>query len=151
MAYTDTLLIDGTAVEDLPGVFAVDFIDGLYAPGDPRGDDDDIPTAWGSLGASLPVAKYLITVSLGVKGPTTAELNDNLAAIGVTCRGTGGDGLVALSRRLARTGGTQTHTADGRFAGGLKLTQANWSAGGLQLQFYNLSGGWFDGSTWLVP
>lgn len=150
MAYTDTLLIDDTDVRDLPGVFAVDFIDGLYAPGDPRGDDDEIPTRNGALGAALPLAKYLITVSMGVKGATTAELNDNLASIAVTCRGVAGNGLVTLSRRLARTGGTQTHTADGRFATGLKLTQANWSAGGLQLQFYNLSGAWFDGTSWVL-
>jgi hypothetical protein len=152
VTFIDTLLIDGTDVAALPGVIAVDFIDGLYAPGARRGDDDDVPGRDGSLGAELPLAKYLITVPVWVKGATTAELNSNLRTLGPLV--TGSRGLVTLTRRLDNGAGYDEHTAAGRFATGLTPTgERNQTAVALELQFYNLDGAWFDSgtSTWLVP
>lgn len=151
MAYVDTLLIDGTDVEALPGVIAVDYIDGLFAPGTTRGDDDIIPGRRGQLGVGgLPLDRYLITVPLWVSGANTATLNSNMAALGLVVRGTGG--LVTLTRRLTSSGGHVDHTAAGRFATGLTPTgERNHEAVALQLQWYNLDGAWWDGTTWLVP
>lgn len=153
MTYVDTLLVDGTDVAALPGVIAVDFIDGLFAPGTTRGDDDEIPRRDGALGAAnLPRAKYLITVPVWVMGATTADLVTNLAALGPLVRGTGG--LVTLTRRLTTSGGHVDHTAAGRFATGLTPTgERNREAVALDLQFYNLDGAWTSdgGTTWLVP
>lgn len=150
MTFIDTILIDGTDVAALPGVIAVDYIDGLYAPGTARGDDDSIANADGWIGSKLPLDKYLITVPLWVAGATTGELNSNLAALGLIVRGD--RGLVTLSRRLDNGAGYDTHTAPGRFAGGLTPTgERNHEALALDLQFYNLRGAWLDGTTWLVP
>jgi hypothetical protein len=153
VTYVDTLLIDGTDVDALPGVIAVDYIDGLFAPGTTRGDDDEIPRRDGAVGApNLPRAKYLITVPLWVSGATTADLNTSLAALGPAVRGT--TGLVTLTRRLTTSGGHVDHTAAGRFATGLTPTgERNHEAVALQLQWYNLDGAWTpdSGSTWLVP
>jgi len=153
VTYVDTLLIDGTDVAALPGVRRVGFIDGLYAPGAVRGDDDVIPGRQGQLGvAGLPLERYLITVPVWVSAVDTATLNTNLAALGLVVRGTGG--LVSLTRRLTTSGGHVDHTAAGRFATGLTPTgERNRQAVALDLQFYNLDGAWTSdgGTTWLVP
>src|SRR5438309_1596874 len=113
MSYLNTLLIDGHDVAGLPGVFAVSEIDGLFAPGTTRGDDDPIPGADGQLGHGLPVDKYLITVTLWVGGTSTANLNANVKAIAPLV--TGARGLVTLTRKLDNGAGFDSHTADGRF------------------------------------
>lgn len=147
MTYLNTLLIDGTDVYDLPGVFAVDFIDGLDAPGTTRGDDDVIPGADGQLGHGLPVDRYLITVPLWVQGTSAADLNANVRAIGPLV--TGARGLVTLTRKLDNGAGFDSHTAPGRFATGLGLSRVSDTVGSMDLQFYNLNGRWFDGSAWI--
>lgn len=150
MTFIDTLLIDGTDVAALPGVIAVDYIDGLYAPGARRGDDDEIPGLDGALGAQLPLAKYLITVPVWVSGATTAALNSNLRSLATAVTGT--RGLVTLSRHLDNGAGYDTHTAPGRFATGLTPTgERNHVAVQLDLQFYNLAGAWFSSGAPTVP
>lgn len=149
MSYIDTLLIDGTDVRSLPGVFAVGFIDGLYAPGTRRDADDVIPGADGVTGAQVPLDKYLITVPIWISGATTAALNANVRAIGPLVTGT--RGLVTLTRHLDNGAGYDTHTAPGRFATGLTLSMVNLTQGSMDLQFYNLRGAWLDGTDWIVP
>lgn len=149
MSYGDTLLIDGTDVRALPGVVAVGFIDGLYAPGTRRGDDDTIPGRQGQLGVLLPADKYLITVPISVAGSTTAQLNANLHSIGSAVAGSGG--LVTLTRKLANGSGFDSHTANGRFVQGLQFTLMNWTTAQTDLQFYNLDGAWWTGTSWRLP
>lgn len=153
MTYSNSLLIDGTNVTAFPGVFAVGVIDGLFAPGDRRGDDSEIPGRHGSIGARLPFAKYLISVPLWLRGDTVHELNRAMLDIGEMFRAApAGSGLVQLSRHLDGAGSTTlVHYAQGRYASGLNFQTVNHTAARTDLQVYNLSGSWWNGSDWIVP
>jgi hypothetical protein len=65
----------------------------------------------------------------------------------------GPTGLVTLKRRIATGSGDAyaEHTAKGAYISGLSASIINPYTGATELQFYNLSGAWWDGSQWLVP
>jgi hypothetical protein len=83
-------------------------------------------------------------------GATRGERNDNLRAIGPLLRGT--TGLVTLKRRIATGSGESyaEHTANGATSAACPVDHQPHT-GATELQFYNLSGAWWDGSQWLVP
>lgn len=140
----NTLLV-GSSPVDLRGLsyFQVNKME-LRAPGTRRVTHDTIPGKPGAIPTPGPYDAYRFSVYGRVFGSTREEFNANLAALGVVVAGT--DGVLPLTRHLAKTGGYDTHTANGAFITGLEPDMLNWINGRVQLQFWNLSGGWFDAS-----
>lgn len=149
MAFLDTLLIDGHDIRAMTGVRVVGFME-LFAPGDRRGDPDVIPGKNGELEAPLPRAKYVMSVPIRVLGATRGERNDNLRALAAICEGN--QGIVPLWRRIATGSGDDyvQHTTTGQFITGVSLSLLNDTTGTTELQFYNMRGGWWDGSAWIL-
>jgi hypothetical protein len=59
---------------------------------------------------------------------------------------------VQLRRHLARGASTHVvHTAQGRFATGMNFQTVNHTQCRTDLQVYNLSGAWWNGTNWIVP
>lgn len=145
-----TLLVNGT---DLQTLVIITDPNCLRAPGIRRGDPDVVPLRRGRIGADLALDSYPFTVPVAIAGTNAADLEANIAALGVLlAAGTIVGGRVSLERRLPKAGGGHnSFTAAGFFEG-----FANWSFPGdfdvaVDLQFLNLDGGWFDGTNWIVP
>jgi hypothetical protein len=153
MSWGNSLRIGGTKVENFPGRYTVDVIDGFWAPGGRRGDDYEIPGRNGSYGARLPYDRYLISISMFVMGATLDEFNSNVIALGQIFRASPeNSGRIGLERRLYRGPGEWVaHTAQGRWATGMNLQMVNHTYARADLQIYNLSGAWWNGSNWIVP
>lgn len=148
MSVLSTLLVDGVDIRSLAGIIVTRM--DLSAPGTRRGSADTIPGRQGQLGARLPYDAYVFAVTITVIGASEAEYVTRLAAVGAAVAGD--SGLVALARRLPTSGGGYVqHTANGQFAGGLSFDLLNPVSGETELSFINLSGAWWNGSTWLVP
>ena len=150
MSFLDTLLVDGTDLRSLSYIKIVGVMD-LFAPGDLRGPLLQVPRVDGDRAAPLPRASYILHVPVQISGATRGERNDNLRALGPLMYGD--RGIVTLTRRIATGDGGDyaEHTAPGQFITGLSAAWLNHVTGRTELQFYNLKGGWWDGSTWLVP
>lgn len=150
MAYLDTLLINGHDVRTMTGIRVVGYME-LFAPGDRRGGDDGVvPGSDGELPERLPRAKYVMSVPIRVMGATRGERNDILRTVSAICEGD--HGIVPLARRIATGSGDDhvQHTTTGQFVTGLSLTLLNDTTGTTELQFYNMRGGWWDGSAWIL-
>src|SRR5206468_12737230 len=98
MSFLDTLLVNGHDVRALTGVTIVGTME-LFAPGDFRGDHQELPGRDAAVGVALPRAKYILHVPVRIAGATRGERNDNLRALGPLLRGS--TGLVTLKRRIA--------------------------------------------------
>lgn len=151
-SYVDTLLVDGTDIQSLSGV-AVTSLTGLLAPGIRRGSPDVIPGRQGQLGAQLVYDAYPFSIPIIVFGGTGTDLQRraamiaNLTAAIAAVGGQSTGGLVVLKRRLAKVGGGyDTHTANGQFVR-MNMTEPNFETGQTELQFVNLDGSWWTGST----
>lgn len=152
--FIDTILIGGTSGTDIRALpwLKVRGIDGIWAPGQRRGDDTVAAGADGEIGNELPLAKYVLTANVTIKGATRGERNDNLRSLMPIVSGT--NGLLTIARRVA-TGSTgddyDEHESDFRFITGLTPQIMNPYMGFTQLQWYNLRGAWFSGSGRTVP
>lgn len=144
VAFLDTLLVDDNDIRAIDGIKVVGFISGLFAPATRRGDDTVLPGEDGELGEALPLAKYVISAPIMVLGDTRGERNDNLRAAADLLGGLSSNGLVTLTRRIAK-GAADLYDEDdapGRFIGGLTFDILNPNTGRTELQWYNLAGGW---------
>lgn len=166
----DTLIVDGTDLQTLAGVW-LDDLGFLLAPATPRGEQDTIPGEDGRggtdsdpRGVGLPVDAYQFTVPITVQcqdgaGATSTVLAEargqfiaNVRALAAAIQGS--RGLVTLTRRLTNADGSgyDEETADGQFLGGLTPTSTDTPLRAtFDLQFMNLSGRWYDGSAWNIP
>ena len=154
MSFLDTLLIDGTNIRTIDGLAIVGAIQGLWAPGARRGDDDAPGGRDGELGAPLPLAKYVIEIPVQLTAASRGERNDLARSLGALIGGYATNGLVQLNRHIATgtAGDHLTQLAQGRFITGLDMAQINPRTGRTTLQYYNLSGGWNDGTgTYVIP
>ncbi len=159
MSIPDTLLVDGHDLRTLPGII-VESLE-LFAPGRRRGENDVIPGRPGALGFGGPFEAYAFAVAVtvtpadagGVEPATDVGrrvlMLDNLRGLAAALAGAGG--LVTLTRRLATATGYDAHTAAGQYVDGLAVELLNPETGSTELQFVNLDGAWWDGTTWLVP
>lgn len=146
----NTLLINGNDLRTFfDGIRVVGDMH-LYAPGTRRGSHDVIPGRAGQLGAELPYDAYAFSVTVFVSGSSREEMIANLMSLGTVLAGS--NGLVTLTRRLAKVGGGFTsYTANGQFVQGLDLTLLNSQTGNTELQFINLDGSWWNGTSHIVP
>lgn len=156
--YPDGLLVDGTALWELPGLlFPPDAWTGLFAPNIYRGAHDIVPGRRGRLGAERVLDSFQFNVPFRVTsdsddsgpGPTTpvarrVQTIANYAGLLETCAGSSG-GLVALTMRLI-TGPTTASFADedaaGAFEGVQNLAWPDLETVDGELVFTNLDGGW---------
>lgn len=166
----DTLIVDGTDLQTLTGVY-LDDLAFLLAPGTRRGEQTPIPGEDGAggtdaaqRGAELPIDQYTFTVPIEIRGVDSSEAAPateigargqflaNVKALADAIQGT--NGKVILTRRMTNAAGTgyDTDTADGQFVTGLTPDeQITAVRARFSLQFTNLSGRWKRGSTWIVP
>jgi hypothetical protein len=147
----DTLLFDGTDLRAISGVI-VNSLDGMFAPGTRRGQNDVVPRRRGQVGAQLPYDAYNFEIPITVLAATRHAMLTVLAAVGAALQGTGG--LGTLERRLDNgVGGYVSHTAAGQFSAFNSISTLNAFTANTVLTFVNLDGAWTpdSGTTWLVP
>lgn len=153
-AFLDNLFIDGVSIRGLTGLTIVGAMRGFWAPGERRGDDDPIPGRDGELGSRKPLAAYVIEVPVKILGANRGDRNDNLHALGGLITGQDTGGLVQLKRRRATNGTSGDYlesTARGEYLTGLSPDIVNPYTGFATLQYRNLSGGWFNGTSYVYP
>jgi hypothetical protein len=157
--YPETVLIDGTDLQDLTGVWfsGVNALAGLFAPLTRRGGTKAIPGATGTVrspGKSLDEFAFSIPVlvepldddAVDVAGirQRRAQTWDNYTALIAACAGT--DGLVVITRRRPTAAGHADHHADGEFINATGVQWEDRESLSAQLNFLVTAGQWLDGS-----
>lgn len=144
-----TLLIDGNDIRtDFPGISVYGDLN-LFAPGDRKGDDQDIPGRAGVVPvAGLQPDKYTFSILIKLNGPDEGTMIANYLANARLFSGVNDDGLVELTRRLANAAndGYDEYTAPGRLNTGLAMQTLNPLNGRCELQYTNLDGRWLRSS-----
>lgn len=144
----NTILVNTLDVYELPGCEVVGEIEGIFAPGERRGDDDPIPGADGELLAELPLAAYIITIPLRIFGATGGLRNANIRNLSALLSGWDRNGLVDLERRIENPDGSfDPGTAPGRFITGLSPNVVNPTSGRTSLKYKQGAGFWLNGTT----
>lgn len=151
MALPDTLLVNGTDLQDL---VVVHDLSGLHAPGTRRGENVTYPGVRGVTYLEKVYDAYAFDIPVTILPNNTdgtldstpherrAQLLSNLRDLEALLD----DGLLTLTRRLAATGGGYTdHTCSAEYAAGLAMTLLDPENGQTVLQFVNLDGCWLDG------
>jgi hypothetical protein len=147
-ALPDALLINGT---DLQSIFDVLDLSQLRAPGTKRGSNLTYPNVDGDTYVPKVYAAYNFDIPAAVSGDdASSTLLARRAALNAAIDAAGAlldDGLLVMTRRLAKVGGGyDSTTASGEYNAGLTVQMANPVAGTTVLSFVNLSGCWIDGS-----
>lgn len=145
----DTLLFAGTDLRAVGGVI-VNSLDGMFAPGTRRGQNDVIPGRRGQLGAELPYDAYNFDIPITILAATRHGMLTVLAAVGAALAGT--NGLGTLERRLDDgAGGYVSHTAAGQFTSFNSYSTLNAVSSTTVLSFVNLDGAWFSSGAPTTP
>lgn len=164
MALPDTLLIGATDLSTLPGIVVND-LSGLWAPGERRGSDLEVPYADGeTANAARSYAAYDFEIGVTVlcdeadgDDPGTlhlrrAQMISNLRGVASAITGAWTNGYGTGTRRLAKSpSGYDSHTATLRYRTGLAIDELNAVTGQTRLGFRNLTGYWLDGTTPVWP
>lgn len=135
---SQTVLFDGTDIR-AAGVRYLEFWDGLYAVGDPRGDDVTVPGVDGDDFVEKSIQAYSLPLDLVLATTGQTEFNDARRAL---IRLAKPDSTVVLTRQIPYTSGTETHSALARYESGLAPKMVGAGAGRLLLTMKILDGVW---------